>query len=229
MKGFYISESYIGAHGRTISINPLPGKVCTFDCVFCPMDERTAEKTDKAAVFKETDDFIKKLDIAIQNENIEAVFVSAAGEALANIQINEIVEVIKKHNCKAVIISNGYMFGYMDFFTVLNRFDVVIGELMASTEADFQSLCRPVRGFTLQQHISNMEVFRKQYMGKFVLDITILKGYSDTDEAMDFFKAAVERLQPDEVEFETPDEGKLGKAFGVEEATLERFRMHIKP
>ncbi len=230
MKKFLISDAQNSKYGRTIYINPLPQKACTFDCVFCPLEERTKLKTDKSVCFEGTTEFLLQLEESIANQTAEAVFISANGEALINKQLIDIIKLIKEKGCKAIIISNGYIFDYEEYRSVLNLCDVVIGELMASNESDFQRLLRPIEGYTLDKHVSNLESFNKQYEGQFELCITILKSCSDNEEALEFFRIAVERIKPDFTFIETPSEEKF-KILEVDHNIMQYFKeklMNVK-
>ena len=47
------------------------------------------------------------------------------------------------------------------------------------TKEDFKKLQRPIEGYTLENYIENMVSFNKQYNGKFIFEITIIKKYND--------------------------------------------------
>lgn len=134
---------------------------------------------------------------------------------------------IKKYNIKAKIISNGYLFNTNENKHILNQFDQVIGELAVTNEAYFQKLQRPLEGYTLEEYILNMESFNNQYDGEFLLDITILKKYSDSDENIKKFKEFIKRIKPDGIIVQTPDEGKLKNAFGIDGDRLEEIENEL--
>ncbi len=48
----------------------------------------------------------------------------------------------------------------------------------------FSKIQRPIEGYTLAEYISNMASFNKQYKGKFIFEITIIKGYNDDEESI---------------------------------------------
>jgi wyosine [tRNA(Phe)-imidazoG37] synthetase (radical SAM superfamily) len=72
-----------------------------------------------------------------------------------------------------------------------------------------------------------MAAFRQAYSGEFNLSVTILKNYSDSERALDFFKDAIKLLMPKHVYIETPEEGRLQQAFGVDEAIIEKFKSEL--
>ena len=77
------------------------------------------------------------------------------------------------------LLSNGYLLGRDEYIKIANKCDEVIGEIKVITEEDFQKVQRPIEGYTLEEYISNMISFNKQYKGKFIFEVTIIKGYND--------------------------------------------------
>jgi len=223
MKPFSISEIYLNKDNeRVIDINPLPENYCTFDCVFCPLG-RTKVKTANPRDFKETDTFMEKLGKVLDHEDIDLVFINPDGELFAQERIAEIIQLIKSYGSKVRIISNGYLFNREEYIPVLISCDEVIGELAVTTEDNFQKLQRPLPGYTLEDLVLNMTAFNGQYQSKFILDITILKGHSDSDEDVERFQEFIRQIRPDELNVHSPTKGPLASAFGINSARLQEI------
>jgi len=226
MEGFSISEVYIENGCRTVEINPLPDSYCSFDCVYCPLG-RKAIKTDKMQFFEGTGEFISRLKAFLDSNEIDGVFINPAGEGLVNAELKEIIKVIKERNKKVKLLSNGYILNNEEFREVLSMCDEVIGELAVTNEEDFRRLHRPIEGYTLAEHVNNMVGFRKWFNGKFILDISIIKGYSDSDESVEIYRDMIKRISPDEVLIGTPDGDRLKGTLQVPEDRLEEIRKEL--
>ncbi len=227
MKPFSIGKIYLNEiKERVIDINPLQGKYCTFDCIFCPLGP-TKFKTDIPHNFNETGAFLNTLENVLKQETIDVVFINPDGELLAQERISEVVNLIKKHNIKLKIISNGYLFNRGEYETTLNHCDEVIGELAVTNEDDFQKIQRPLKGYTLEDHVSNLTRFNRQYQGKFILDITILRNYSDSHEDIERFEEFIKGIKPDEIYVHTPSKKKFKKAFAIDEARLQEIKKQL--
>ncbi len=227
MKPFSIGKIYFNEiNERVIDINPLPGKYCTFDCIFCPLGP-TKFKTDIPHNFHETGAFLKTLDNFLKQETIDVVFINPDGELLVQERILEVVSLIKKHNIKVKIISNGYLFNRSEYQIILNNCDEVIGEVAVTREKDFQKIHRPLQGYTLKDHVFNMASFNRQYHGKFILDITILRNYSDSHEDIEKFEEFIKGIKPDEIYVHTPSKEKFKKIFAVDETRLQEIKTQL--
>ncbi len=224
MEKYSIGKIYTDVKGmKTIDINPMPENYCSFDCVFCPLG-RTIVKTEKTFYFNETREFINRLSTFLELNYVDTVFINPDGEALANGELLNIVKVIKNKNKRVKLLTNGYILNREEYKEVLKSCDVVIGELAVTKEEDFQKLIRPLDGYTLKEYVYNMANFKKWFEGKFILDITIIRNYSDNNEAIEGFKEMIKNIKPDEIFLETPDEKRLKGAFKVSEERLEEMK-----
>lgn len=79
-------------------------------------------------------------------------------------------------------------------------------------------------GYTLEKHISNMVSFRRLYKGKFILEVTIVKGYSDDDASIEKMKAIIRELSPDKVIVARMDDEPFKKKLGISEERYEEIK-----
>lgn len=222
MDKFSISSTYKDNQGRkTIDVNPLPLKYCSFDCVFCPLG-KTQIKTDKSFIFEETKELIFNIRKILEEDDIKVVFINPWGEGLANKELLKIIKLIKSMGLIVRLLSNGYIFNYFEYKETLENVDELIGEIAAIYEEDFIKYQRPIGGYTLEDYINNMANFNNNYKGKFILDITILNIYRDNEEAIIKLKEIIYTIKPDEIFLETP-KGKF-KELGVTEKELDYIR-----
>lgn len=226
MNPFSISDVIQEEDGRRIiEINPLPDKYCSFDCVFCSLG-RTSVKSDDY-IPMDSSEFIKDLEKKLKEEKPDLVYISPWGEGLVNPDLKRIIKAIKSSGSKVSLLSNGYAFMRPEYRETLMLCDELTGEIAATNEKDFQKLQRPKEGYTLEEYISNMENFRKDYKGFFILDITVLKNYTDSPEAFLVYKKVMQRLKPDKMIISTPSSGKYGEAFGVEPERISQLQGYL--
>lgn len=214
MSGFSYKDIYIEDGQRVLEMNILPDKYCNFDCIFCPIG-RSYNKVDTPQSFTEMENSIRELESKLEKNNIDLVFINSKGEALVNEMIGDIIELIKGKGLPVRLLSNGYLLGRNKYKEIANLCDEVIGEIKAITEEDFQKIQRPIEGYTLEEYISNMITFNKQYKGKFILEVTIIKGYNDTEESINKIKNIINELSPDKIIVERMDDERFKKKLGI--------------
>lgn len=222
MSGFSYKDIYSEDGKRILEVNILTEKHCNFDCIFCPIG-RSQNKVDTQKSFDEMDSSLKELESMIENTKAELVFINSKGEALVNKNIINIINIIKGKGGPVKLLSNGYILNWPDFKEIANMCEEVIGEIKVASNEDFKKIQRPIEGYTFENHISNMKAFREQYKGKFILEVTILKGYNDDEESIQKLKSVIKEISPNKVIIERLEDEKFKKKLGIPDERFEEI------
>lgn len=174
------------------------------------------------------DSSLNELGRIIENTKAELVFINSKGEALLNDRIGDIVDIIKGKGLSVRLLSNGYLLGRDEHIKIANKCDEVVGEIKVIKEEDFQKVQRPIEGYTLKEYISNMVTFNKQYKGKFIFEVTIIKGYNDDEESIESIKNIIKEISPDKIIFERMEDEKFKKKLGISDERFEEILEEIK-
>ncbi|AFM21374.1 Fe-S oxidoreductase [Acetomicrobium mobile DSM 13181] len=219
---FSYKDLYIEDGRKVLEVNILPEKYCNFDCVFCPIG-RSQHKTDVQRSFPGTDNSIVELENNINALNPDLIFINSKGEALLNDRIDDIIDLIKANGKAVRLFTNGYLLGRSEYMKIANRCDEVVGELKVLSEEDFQRLQRPIKGYTLAEYISNMAAFRRQYAGRFIFEITIIKGCSDGPGSIEKLKDIIREISPDKIVVAKINDKRFEKKFSITDERLEEI------
>lgn len=219
MSGFTYKEIYVEDGRRILEVNILPEKYCNFDCVFCPIG-RSQNKADTQMSFDKTDSSFVELERMIEDTKAELIFINSKGEALLNDKIGDIVALIKSKGLPVRLFSNGYLLGRDQYIKIADECEEVVGEIKVVTDEDFQKLQRPVEGYSFDEYISNMVCFNEQYKGKFILEITIVKGYNDDDDSVQKLKDIIKQISPAKLIVARLEDERFKKKLGISD---ERF------
>ncbi|WP_346885802.1 radical SAM protein [Clostridium sp. UBA4395] len=222
MSGFSYKDIYSEDGKRILEVNILPEKHCNFDCIFCPIG-RSQNKVDTQKSFDEMDSSLKELESVIEKTKAELVFINSKGEALVNENIIDIINIIKGKGLPVKLLSNGYILNLPEFKEIANMCEEVIGEIKVASNEDFQKIQRPIEGYTFESHISNMKAFREQYKGKFILEVTILKGYNDDEESIQKLKSVIKEISPNKVIIERLEDERFKKKLGISDERFEEI------
>ena len=223
---FSYKDIYIEDGKKVLEINILPEKYCNFDCVFCPIG-RSKNQVDIPVSFEDTDMSIAELGDMIEKTNPELVFINSKGEALVNDKIDVIIDFIQSKNLPVRLLSNGYILARDGYINIANKCEEIIGEIKAITEEDFQKLQRPIKGYTLEEYISNMVLFNKQYKGKFIFEITIIKEYNDDEKSIKKLKDIIKKISPDKVVVVRIDDERLKKKMWIDDESFEKISREL--
>lgn len=226
MSNFSYKDVYIEEGKRVLEVNILPEEYCNFDCIFCPIG-RSKNKVDSQISFNEIDVDLNELDNKIEETKAELIFINSKGEALINDKINKIISFIKNKGLIVRLLSNGYLLGKDEYKKIANNCDEVIGEIKVITEEHFQKVQRPIEGYTLDKYISNMALFNKQYKGKFIFEITIIKGYNDNEKSVNELKDIITKIKPDKVIVSRIEEEVFKKKLGISDEELQKISKKV--
>ncbi len=222
MSGFSYKEIYIEEGKRILEVNILPDKYCNFDCIFCPIG-RSHNKVDTPQSFGNMEESLNELKGMMEDTKAELVFINSKGEALVNDKLHDIIKLIKGMGVPVRLLSNGYLLGKDEYIKLANMCDEVIGELKTITEEDFKKIQRPIEGYTIEEYISNMILFNKQYKGRFIFELTVIKGYNDTDKSINKIKNIIDELSPDKIIIERMNDEKFKKKLGISDERYEEI------
>lgn len=222
MHGFNYKDIYMEDGKRVLEVNILPEKYCNFDCIFCPIG-RSQNKVDTKRSFDNIDGPLAELGSMIDHTKAELIFINSKGEAFIHDKISDIIDFIKGKGLPVRLLSNGYLLGREEYMKIANQCDEVIGELKVITEEDFQKVQRPIKGYTLAEYIYNMAAFQKHYKGKFIFEITIIKGYNDDEASIQKLKNVIREISPDKIIIVRLEEKRFQKKLGITDERFEKI------
>ena len=226
MNSFSYKDIYVEDGQKVLEVNILPEKYCNFDCIFCPVG-RSHNKADSQKSFGKIDSSLTELECIIEKTKAELIFINSKGEALLNEKISDVIAFIQRKSMPVRLLSNGYLLGKNEYMKVANMCDEVVGEIKVITEEDFQKAQRPVNGYTLAEYVANMVAFNKQYKGKLILEITVIKGYNDDDASIQHIKDIVKRIAPDKISLARIEDERFKKKLGITDERFEEIATNI--
>lgn len=115
------------------------------------------------------------------------------------------------------------MLGKDEYRKIANKCDEVIGELKVLRERGFSKGTK-TNSWVYYRNISNMIEFNKQYKGKFIFEITIIKGYNDDQESISKLKAIIKQLQPEEIQVVRLRERAFSKEIRLSDERFEQIK-----
>ena len=216
--------------GRSLGIDLVPQKTCTFDCAYCECG-RTTVLTLERREYVPTDRVIAELDDCLAKApDIDYVTFAGSGEPTLHSGIGDIISFIKDRypRYRVAVLTNGALFVDPDVRAALMRADLVVPSLDAVSEDIFRDINRPSPGITAGQVVAGLIAFSREFPGVIWLEVFIVPGKNDTDEELLRLRDAVAVIAPDRVQVNTLD--RPGTDIRVRRAsprTLERARTII--
>jgi len=202
--------------GRSLGIDLIcsPKKICSFDCIYCQL-ENTNRITCKREKFVPIEQIKKEVKNALKKTKQDVITLSGMGEPTLAKNIDEIIPFLRQEsNSPLAILTNSSLFYDSNVKKSLNKLDIIVAKLDASNEELFNKISKPAEGITFEKTIKGIKNLRKNYHGKFALQIMFM------DENKDFANDLAEitrEIKPDEVQINTPLRPCNIKPLSVEE------------
>ena len=191
--------------GRSLGIDLVPHKICTYDCIYCQIGD-TTEKTLARKEYVPVREIIEEVGRFLKEgaPSVDHLSLSGSGEPTLHSQIRSVIEGIRAiTSIPVAVITNGSLLCEEEVRQDLLRADIVLPSLDAVSSDVFMRINRPLPGFSVEKVIEGLVEFRKVYKGQIWLEILFCKGINDGKEELMRMKKVVDRIQPDLIHLNT--------------------------
>jgi len=215
--------------GRSLGVDTVPFKTCTYDCIYCQLG-RTTCKTVQRRDWVPLDKVLAELEQELYLRP-DYITLSGSGEPALYSCLGELIDRIKAMtNIPVAVLTNGSLLWREDVRDELTRTDLVIPSLDAGRQATFRAVNRPHGQITFQTMLDGLIEFRRQFKGHYWLEVFLLAEYNDTEDEIADLVRAVDRIQPNRVQLNTvcrPPAEKV--AVAVPDERLEELAGRFRP
>ncbi len=188
--------------GRSLGVDVLPPKTCTYDCVYCQLG-RTTHQTAERGEFVPLEDLLSELRRKLREGcPLDFITVVGSGEPTLYSRLGEFIAAAKAlSDVPVAVITNGSLLWRPEVRIELLQADLVIPSLDAGDAAMFHEINRPCAGIAFEQMVEGLVAFRREYPGQLWLEVLLLDGVAD--EQIGRIKVFAERIQPDRIQLNT--------------------------
>ncbi len=192
--------------GRSLGIDVIEPKTCTYDCIYCESGSTThltLRKQCKVTVEKVLGDMDRFFEA--HPGGADALTFSSAGEPTLYRDLGPLIERIKKKypDIPLVVLTNGSLLWDDEIRQSLLAADLVMPSLDAVSDSIFQRVNRPHPRLEIGTIIDGIRRFRKEYRGKLHLEVLLVAGVNDDPEELGRIAGVVESIHPDRIELNT--------------------------
>ena len=171
--------------GRSLGIDLVPFKTCTYDCLYCQLG-RTTNKTVDRRKYIAVDAIMEELERKLAaGDPPDTITLAGSGEPTLNVGIGDLIENIKSRtNIPLAVLTNGSLLWMDDVRDALMTADLVLPSLDAGDESTFQYVNRPHGDISLERVVSGIAAFTRRFPGEVWLEVLLLAGVTGiTSEA----------------------------------------------
>lgn len=186
--------------GRSLGINTIPAKVCTFSCVYCQVGRTVRMPVDRQA-FYGTDEILrdverKIIDAGTAREPIDYLTIVPDGEPTLDLHLGEQIRRLKALGPKVAVISNASLIWKEDVRDELGGADWVSLKIDALSPDVWRKINRPHGSLSLDRILAGAREFRRAFNGELSTETMIVRGVNDRTEEIERIADFIAGLKP---------------------------------
>lgn len=192
--------------GRSLGIDVIPPKTCSFDCVYCESGPTTCLTLERQ-VFVPPERVIQDLRSHISDHpgQTDVLTLSSAGEPTLYAALGDLLQMVKQSfpGLPLAVLTNGSLLWDPVVREDLRWADIVIPSLDAVSSAVFQKINRPCGGLTADTILEGLHAFRKDYRGQLRVEVLLVAHHNDHPAELARLARELLAVGPDAVELNT--------------------------
>ena len=217
--------------GRSLGINNIPPKICTFACVYCQLGRTLKMQVERCAFYRPEDivgavrDKVEKATAS--GESIDYLTFVPDGEPTLDANLGREIELLKPLGIKVAVITNSSLIWRADVREDLLGADWVSLKIDAAQEEVWRRIDRPHGSLRLAAVLDGMLEFAQDYTGELVTETMLARDVNDGEDHVREVAEFLARLAPAraylsiptrppaEPRVGAPDEEEINRAYQI--------------
>ncbi len=215
--------------GKSLGISPIIKKACNYSCVYCQLGV-TDKMTNERQEFFPVDEIIEELKEVLQsNIEYDVISIVGEGEPTLYLKLGELIDSVKDLTEKPVcVITNSALLSDRSVRNDLMHADIVLPSLDAYDDASFKKVNRPYKTLDYNEIYEGLKIFSQEFNGQIWMEIMLVKGYNDSENALSKFKEKLKSIRYDRLYINSPVRPPTVKnAVIADKKTLELFSKEL--
>jgi wyosine [tRNA(Phe)-imidazoG37] synthetase (radical SAM superfamily) len=193
--------------GQSLGIDTIPLKTCNWNCVYCQLG-RTIPLTNKRREYFPRDEILSEVRQALAAHmpgEIDWVTFVGSGEPTLHLGLGWLIGEVKKlTHLPVAVITNGALLYTPEVRAGLAAADAVLPSLDAGNRKLYRKINRHHPDSTYRRHVDGLIEFRRDYPGRLWVEVMLVRGLNDTEEALHEIAEVLKRVRPDQVHINLP-------------------------
>lgn len=188
--------------GKSLGVDLVPYKVCTYDCIYCQLG-RTTQRTMERQKRVPIDALIEQIKSHLTTQP-DWITLSGSGEPTLYSDIGDLISRIKDiTDIPVAVLTNGSMLWSPQLRKELSNADLVAPSLDAGNPELYRSVNRPHKDLPFDLMVQGLLDFRNEYKGKYWLEVFLLGGITGMVVPVEEIAKIAEKIDPDRIQLNT--------------------------
>jgi len=184
--------------GRSLGVNNIPAKTCSYNCVYCQLGRTLSQVIDRRRFYSpqeilhSVEEHIRKL----KDKEIDYITFAASGEPTLDINLGKTADLLKSLGYPIAILTNSSLLYREDVRNDLLLFDYVSLKLDAVTTSIWRRVNRPHELLDLDRILDGVSEFRRLFKGRLVTETMLIEGV-DYSRELEKIALFLKKIKPD--------------------------------
>jgi len=185
--------------GRSLGINNIPHKVCSYSCVYCQIGKAEKIQCQRMGYY-DPDVILRQVELKLKQLNTEDypeyITIVPDGEPTLDIQLNVLIQKLKTLGFPVAVITNSSLINDVSVQEALFNADYLSFKIDSVIYDSWKKINKPHKTLKLESILSGVENFAKSYRGVLVTESMLLKEINDCNSEIEMLADFIQKIQP---------------------------------
>jgi wyosine [tRNA(Phe)-imidazoG37] synthetase (radical SAM superfamily) len=187
--------------GRSLGINNIPPKNCSYSCVYCQLGRTKAFAIDRHEYYP-PDRIVEAVSERVQEcrargEAIDYLTFVPDGEPTLDVNLGKALHGLKPLGIPIAVITNASLLWHESVRIDLDAADYVSMKVDTADPAVWGGMNRPHFRLIYENVMEGMELFASEFAGTVVTETMLVRGVNDSEEQLIATAEQIRRLHPE--------------------------------
>lgn len=193
--------------GRSLGIDLLPFKTCSYNCVYCECGKTTDHRTRRQEFFPPTE-ILEELDqILDKKPNLDYITFAGSGEPTLSLSIGQIINHLKDQypGYRVAVLTNGSLLHLPEVRNELIRADLIIPTFSSACQETHEKIHRPCPGLTVSSLIDGIVHLREVFSGQIWIEVFLVPSLNTPKDELLSIRKTILQIRPDKIQLNALD------------------------
>jgi wyosine [tRNA(Phe)-imidazoG37] synthetase (radical SAM superfamily) len=190
--------------GRSLGIDLVPFKTCTYDCIYCqlgPTTNKTLERKEYIVIADIQSELEREL---AGSDAFDYISLAGSGEPTLNSGIGNLIVGIKSMTNRPIaVLTNGSLLWMSEVQDALMAADVVLPSLDAGDKFLFQFINRPHKEISFEHILDGLSGFADRFKGEIWLEVFLLAGITGIKNEVEKIASLIRKIKLKRIQLNT--------------------------
>lgn len=187
--------------GRSLGINNIPPKVCSYSCVYCQVGLTTHLSVEQQEfyspmiIYTEVRDRLKELKN--KKERIDYISFVPDGEPTLDKNLFETIELLQDFGIKIAVFTNSSLIWKKEVQSALNLADYVSVKIDAIDETTWKNISHPASSLNFKKILDGILDFNEMFNGTLTTETMLVDGLNDNEDELIKIAHFITKVDPE--------------------------------